>query len=248
MKFKLIKLLCLLLLIEFCLLNEPIKFNLKKTKPISIEPENNKLEFSFKRLFKYTQTKSFICLSLFYFQSSALLVFNTIFIFKTFLTLLTIFYSFKINDVIPYEVFQVTAIGSYILLSLNILWNLVYNEANLYKKPKKRNEETKSHLLSSLKNLTMNDIETIVKIVGLIIVTQAIDGDFFVEGSFLVKDLKNTLYNVGLEVFAVFISASSGIAFAFLLSITLNINCNLLISSITFLLSGIDTLLKFYTI
>jgi hypothetical protein len=94
----------------------------------------------------------------------------------------------------------------------------------------------------------MSHIETVVKILGLILIAQIIHIDIEGEGvSTFNSILKYNQNDYAIEALCVLTGILSAMFIGFIMKNQISMNCNLLISSITFMILGTDITLKFFT-
>jgi putative Ca2+/H+ antiporter (TMEM165/GDT1 family) len=158
------------------------------------------------------------------------------------------FAGYKIYDILPNNIFQITGITVYLILSLTILFNLMFNDTNIKEKAKtKKNREENSHIIKKLKNLNFKDFDNMIRIAGIILISlqqEQINNQLFANP--IKSGIKWIIFSVDVMV-NLFLT---GIAMflGFCLSVKFSLNSNLLFSSITFLLMGMEIAINHFQV
>jgi len=183
-----------------------------------------------------------VSIILLYFQSSPYMLFTVSSTIKIIISYLNIFIDLKLDDILPANIFQITGMTIYIIFSLSILYNLMFDQINpLESKTKKKQNETEiSNIIHKLSRLNLKDIDAMMRIAGILLIS------INQEQKAILTDNDRWL-NFGFDVIGDILSVIFAMIIGYILSIKFTLNSNLLFSSITFLLMGIDIAVKFFS-
>jgi len=232
--------------------------NFNTTKKILLNqkhfPEKD-IELSYYNiLFSEVGDKTFICITLLFYQTKIVyLIFTSLFSKFIFIYLKFIISEYNLFQTIPAEIFLVTAIMMYNIIGFYILFKLMFANINENKeecsKVKKTEESEKNFIF---------EFEEFIKIFGIVIITQItqysmIQNSKFPFGNFGLQSNEMFKINLTWNNLAInFASIIFGILFSVLIgSITykkFSLEFNLFFSAITFLLLGIDDSVKFFSV
>jgi hypothetical protein len=182
-----------------------------------------------------------------------LILFTNSFTIKLALSYYDTFAYYKLSDIIPIEVFQLIGIAAYLLFAFNTIYNLMFFEGKFNSndfKPKKKSEDgERIKFILNLKTINMTLMQALVKISGLIIVSHILDGhNSDLDGLQAVLELRNNkMIKFGIDALANLLSIIAAMLTGYFLSNQMNLNANLIFSSITFLLMGTDIFLKYFS-
>jgi putative Ca2+/H+ antiporter (TMEM165/GDT1 family) len=208
--------------------------------------------------------KSFICVLLLFFTTNPYTLFFTSAITKILLIYMKRPITMNIVYFFPLEMFKIIAIIMYNLFGFCTLYNLMFCDFSkekliLYKKNKNKFHNTDiqyTNIFRQFFNNIFNEIDSISKILGLISISELIEYNTgssinFISNSNLDPMLNpmggNSLLNFTLNSISTILSFSCAIFISFLFSKKFNLECNLLLTSITFLLLGIDISIKCFS-
>jgi hypothetical protein len=223
--------------------------NLNKTKKF----QTNIKEFKEKELklniyallFKEVNDKTFICITLLYFQTKTVYLILTALLTKLMIIYLKILIGqYSLLQTIPSELFQVLSIFIYNLSGFAILYKLMFvnlkeNNSEFFKK---KNEESDK--------IVLFDFQSIFKTFGVVFITQFAaysinetnfqnlnPDNIFFSWNFLTINILKILFGIFIAMIIGYISFKK-----------FSLEFNLIISAITFLLLGVDDLVKFFSV
>ncbi len=182
-----------------------------------------------------------------------MILFTNSFILKLALSYYDTFAFCKLSDIFPKEVFQIIGVASYFLFACNIIYNLMFYEGKFESidlKPQKKSEDRESmKFIFNLKTINMDLLKAIVKISGLIIVSHILDEqNSNIYGIESVIELRyNKMMIFCFDAISNLLSIIAAMLTGYFLSKQMDVNANLIFSSITFLLMGTDVSLKYFS-
>lgn len=205
-------------------------------------------------LFSEVGDKTFICITLLFYQTKILyLIFTSLFAKFIFIYLKFIISEYNLFQIIPSEIFLVTAIMMYNLIGFFILIKLMFgnvNENNEECSKVKKTEESEKKFIF--------EFEEFIKVFGIVIITQItqysmIQNSLFPFSTYGLEN--NEIFKINLTWNNLAINFAS-IIFSILFSVLIgsitykkfSLEFNLFFSAITFLLLGIDDSVKFFSV
>lgn len=233
--------------------------NANKPKNSFSNPKQNQeknLKWSYSNLlFGEVGDKTFICITLLFYQTkTAYLIITSLLTKFLFVYLKILISEYNLFQFIPTEIFQVCGIFVYNIIGFSILYRLMFGNlkeaVDDYLFKHKKNEEFEQKFSF--------DFENFFKVFGIVFVSQL--AAYAMEfacwhpfGLFSGQDHDGIKVALSWDYLAIkFGSISFGILFAVLIGLftykRFSIELNLIMSAITFLLFGIDNAVKFFSV
>lgn len=236
--------------------------NLNKTKKFILNPKQTTeptLKWSYKTiLFGEVGDKTFICITLLFYQTkTAYLILTSLLTKFLFIYLKILISQYSFFQLVPTEIFQVCGILIYNISGFSILYKLMFG--NL--KESKDDFFLKQHKTEESEKKFSFDFESFLKVFGIVFISQlaaysmeyACLHPFGVSIGSGASDHEGIMVGLSLEYFGIkFSSITFGVLIAALIGFgtykKFSLELNLIMSAITFLLLGIDNAVKFFSV
>ncbi len=200
----------------------------------------------YKILFGEVGDKTFICITLLFYQTkTAYLILTALFTKIIFIYLRVLIVHYSLMQLIPTEIFQVFGIIIYNFSAFSILYKLMFvnlkEDRGDFKYNKHKEESEKRFLF---------DFESFIKTFGVVFISQLAaysSNEANIQSLYIDKNLLTWKYlaiNLSSIGFGILFSVIIGL----LTSKKFSLEFNLIISAITFLLLGIDNAVKFFSV
>ncbi len=222
------------------------KKNLKDENPIK-NPVKSILFFTIYRgnlapydYFKYFGDKTFLCVTLLFFQSKTLILLSVTLLIQIMMSYSLIFLNFIITDLIPLEVFQLGGIWAYFLSGATILYFLMFEKEKCY-------NDKISESVSEMSKISLVELKSVIRILGIVTISRTLDG--FIFPPFVGKNTEWPILWIylGKETSAFIIATLLAMLIGLFLSF-MKIHNNLFIASVTYLLLGMNIGLNYLMI
>lgn len=238
--------------IEYEIPNDKLRLSI-----ITSTTSSPQTDFDYWTVFKYFFNNTFICMLYLFFQVNGFLLFFTSVGIQIILTYLTGFLNFNLFQHVPIQIFETVAVLFYYGFSFGIIYTIMFGNSTIWnkdsnrKKPKEYYEyyESKnlSYYISKFYKFRTSFLDEFLKIFGLIFISFLIQNDEYDNllinsNSYITKG--NGLINFGTQCFFIIISSLAAIISAILMNYKFNVNNNLWMGSLIFLLMGTDISVK----